>query len=252
MKLLLHISFLGTNYCGYQIQPNGITIQQRLNEATKALFGYDCDIVGCSRTDSGVHANHFCATVTQKGHNEIFTTIPIKKIPYAISNYLPDDICVFDAEEMESDFHPRYDVKYKEYVYRIWNGPFNDPFYKDRAWHYPKHIDDAALENMKKAAGYFVGTYDFSSYMSSDTKVKDTVRTVYSADVTRDGNMIEFKVSANGFLYNMVRIFTGTLIAVAEEKISADDIPKITENRDRKAAGITVPAHGLFLNKVVY
>ena len=252
MKLLLHISFLGTNYCGYQIQPNGVTIQQKLNEATRSLFGYDCDIVGCSRTDSGVHAHHFCATVTKKGENELFTTIPVKKIPYAIANYLPEDICVFDAEEKDDAFHPRYDVKYKEYVYRIWNGPFCDPFSKDTSWHYPKYIDNISLENMKKAASYFIGTHDFSAYMSADTKVKDTVRTVYEADVTRKGDIIEFRVSANGFLYNMVRIFTGTLVAVAEGKILTDDIPKITEGKDRKAAGMTVPAQGLALNKVVY
>ena len=119
MKVLLHISFLGTAYCGYQIQPNGITIQQKLNEATRMLFGYDCDIVGCSRTDSGVHANHFCATVSKKGTNELNTTIPINRIPLAIANLLPDDIVVFHAEAVSGDFHPRYDVVSKEYDRKI-------------------------------------------------------------------------------------------------------------------------------------
>lgn len=252
MKVLLHLSFLGTNYCGYQIQPNGITVQQRLNEATYALFGYDCDIVGCSRTDSGVHANHFCATVAKKGTNEIFTTIPIDRIPLAISNYLPDDIAVFKAEAVSSDFHSRYDVKYKEYVYRIWNRPERNPFLRDRTWHYPKPIDDTALANMNAAAKHFVGTHDFSTYMSSDTKVLDTVRTIYDAEIIRKGDIVEFRVSADGFLYNMVRILTGTLISVAENKISPDEIDRITESKDRKMAGVTVPPHGLFLNKVVY
>ena len=252
MKILLHISFLGTKYCGYQIQPNGVTIQQRLNEATRALFGYDCDIVGCSRTDSGVHANHFCATVTKKGTDHLETTIPAEKIPFAIACYLPDDISVFKAEAVEESFHPRYDVKYKEYVYRIWNRPEKNPFLHDRTLHYPKHIDDIALQNMNSAAAAFVGTHDFSAYMSADTKVKDTVRTVYSATIVRDGDIVEFRVSANGFLYNMVRIFTGTLLAVAEGKISPDDIKEITDQKDRKKAGITVPPCGLFLNKVEY
>lgn len=252
MKVLLHISFLGTKYCGYQIQPNGVTVQQKLNEATRQLFGYDCDIVGCSRTDSGVHANHFCATVTKKGTNSIDTTIPAEKIPLAIACYLPEDISVFKAEIVDENFHPRYDVKYKEYVYRIWNRPERNPFLYDRTLYYPKHIDGDTLQKMNRAASAFVGTHDFSAYMSADTKVTDTVRTVYSAEVVRDGDIVEFKVSANGFLYNMVRIFTGTLLAVAEGKISPEDIYKITEQKERKKAGITAPPCGLFLNKVVY
>ena len=252
MKILLYISFLGTNYCGYQIQPNGITVQQKLNEATAALFGYDCDIVGCSRTDSGVHANCFCATVAKKGTNELITTIPAEKIPLAIANYLPDDIAVFKAETVSDDFHPRYDVKYKEYVYRIWNRPERNPFLCDRSWHYPKKIDDDALTKMNYAASRFVGTKDFASYMAADTKIKDTVRTIYEAEVYRMGDVIEFRVSADGFLYNMVRILAGTLIGVAEGKISPDDIDEITFAKDRKRAGITVPPNGLFLNKVVY
>ena len=252
MKVLLYISFLGTNYCGYQIQPNGITIQQRLNEATKALFGYDCDIVGCSRTDSGVHANCFCATVSKKGANELVTSIPVERIPLAIANHLPNDIAVFKAVSVENDFHPRYDVKHKEYVYRILNRPERDPFLCDRTWHYPKRIDDIALDKMRSAASRFVGTHDFAAYMAADTKIQDTVRTIYNAEVYRDGDVIEFKVSADGFLYNMVRILTGTLIGVAEGKISPEDIDAITLSKDRRRAGITVPPCGLFLNKVTY
>lgn len=251
-KILLHLSFLGTDYCGYQIQPNGITIQQKLNEATKALFGFDCDIVGCSRTDSGVHANHFCATVSKKGQTDLVTTIPTERIPLAIAQFLPYDIAVFRAEVVDESFHPRYDVKYKEYVYRIWNRPERDPFVSDRSWHYPKPISEEALKNIALAAKCFCGTHDFSSYMAADSKIKDTVRTIYEAEITKNGSMIEFRVCANGFLYNMVRILTGTLIAVAEGKITPSDIEKITASHDRRNAGITVPPHGLFLNKVVY
>lgn len=252
MKILLHLSFLGTNYCGYQIQPNGVTIQQKLNEATRALFGVDCDIVGCSRTDSGVHAKHFCVTVAEKGKNTLQTTIPMERIPLAIAQFLPSDIAVFRAEAVEESFHPRYDVHHKEYVYRIWNCPERNPFECDRSWHYPKPISEDALERMKQAALAFVGTNDFASYMAADSKIRDSVRTIYEAEVTRQGDMIEFRVSANGFLYHMVRILTGTLIAVAEGKLRPDEIKDVTEARDRSRAGITVPPEGLFLNRVVY
>ena len=252
MKILLHVSFLGTKYCGYQIQPNGITIQQRLNEATKALFGYDCDVVGCSRTDSGVHANEFCVAVSQKGTNQIKTTIPIDRISQAIAPYLPDDISVMRAELVEDSFHPRYDVKYKEYVYRIWNAPQKNPFLQDRTWHYPKQISEEALQKMNEAAAHWIGTHDFSSYMAADSKITDAVRTIYEAEIVRQGDVIEFRVSANGFLYHMVRILMGTLISVAEGRISPTEIDEITQTKDRACAGITAPACGLFLNRVVY
>ncbi len=252
MKILMHLRYVGTHYCGYQIQPNGITVQQRLNEATEALFGFECDIVGCSRTDSGVHANHFCATVSKKGENCIETSIPIEKFPLAIAKHLPDDISVFEAEWVPDSFHSRYDVKSKEYVYRIWNHGCKNPFLSDRAWHYPKPLSDEAIDKMNQAAQFLCGTYDFTSYMALDTKITDAVRTVYEASVTRMGELIEFRVRANGFLYNMVRIFMGTLIAVAEDKILPKEILDITEARDRSKAGITVPAKGLYLNRVIY
>lgn len=252
MKILLHLSFLGTNYCGYQIQPNGITIQQRLNEATRALFGYDCDIVGCSRTDSGVHANQFCVAVSKKGTNQLHTTIPMEKISQAIAPHLPEDISVIRAELVDDSFHPRYDVKYKEYVYRIWNAPYRNPFLQDRTWHYPKPISEEALARMNQAASHWKGTHDFSSYMAADSKITDAVRTIYDAEVVRQDDVIEFRVSANGFLYHMVRILTGTLIYVAEGRISPEDIEDLTASKDRNQAGLTAPACGLFLNRVVY
>ncbi len=252
MKILLDICFLGTAYCGYQVQPNKNTVQGMLNAAASKLFGFECDIVGCSRTDSGVHANSFCATVCKKGENSIVTSVPIENIPIALSLYLPDDISVIDARWVDDEFHARYDVKYKEYVYKIWNSRTRSPFLFGRAWHYPRQIDDAALENMKRAAQHFVGTHDFCAYMAANSSVKSTVRTVMSADVRRDGDLIEFFVSADGFLYNMVRIFTGTLIAVAEGKIAPEDIPKITSSKERKYAGMTAPPEGLYLNKVIY
>lgn len=252
MKILLRISYLGTNYCGYQIQKDQITVQEVLCEAAEAVFGVKCDITGCSRTDSGVHALDFCATVTEHGKSGVETTIPIDRIPLVFATVLPADIAVRSAEWVSEAFHPRYDVKYKEYVYKIYNAQTPDPFFADRSWHYPRTISDKALSDMNSAAKNFIGTYDFSSYMASGSDIKDTTRTVFEAEVTREGNVITFRVSADGFLYNMVRIFVGTLVSVAEGKITPADIPRITEARDRSAAGNTAPARGLYLNKVVY
>ena len=252
MKILLKIAYLGTRYCGYQVQPNGVSIQQKLNEATRAVFGFDCDIVGCSRTDSGVHANMFCATVAQKGMNLLNTAIPAQRIPQALSAYLHEDICVYDAEWVQDSFHARYDVKEKEYIYRFYNRPVRSPFEEGRAAHVPKPIDDAALGRMQAAAALLCGTHDFAAYMAQGSSVQSTVRTVTRSEVVRMGDVIVYRVAANGFLYNMVRIFAGTLLSVGQGKLFPEDIPHITASRDRTQAGSTMPACGLYLNRVEY
>ena len=252
MKLLLEISFLGTAYCGYQVQPKLATVQGELNNATKDLFGFDCDIVGCSRTDSGVHANQFFATVTQKGTNTINTDIPIDKIAMALSVRLPMDIAVNRATFVDDAFHPRYDVKRKEYMYCVWNAGIRNPFLSNRAWHYARQISDEDIEKMRTAAELLVGTHDFSSFMASNSGVIDTVRTIYHVRIERNGDTIRFFVCGNGFLYNMVRIIVGTLICVAEGKIHPSEISTIIESHDRTLAGMTAPAHGLYLNRVEY
>lgn len=252
MKLFIKLSYRGSAYCGYQIQSNAPTVQNELNKAARSLFGYDCDIIGCSRTDSGVHANEFCATVSAKGTDSIDTKIPIGSIPLAFCAHLPNDISVHYADFVDSNFHPRYDVKYKEYLYRIWNRPERNPFIPDMCFHYPHPIGEHKLSNMNLAASEFCGTHDFISYMSKGGNTQDTVRNVMYSTVQRDGDFVEFRIAANGFLYNMVRIMAGTLIYVAEGKISPADISKITDGLNRKNAGFTAPASGLFLNKVVY
>ncbi len=252
MKILLDISFLGTLYRGYQVQPNAKTVQGELTRAAKELFGFECDIVGCSRTDSGVHANHFFAAINKKGSEEIVTSVPLEKIPSALNFYLPTDIAVNSASWVDDSFHPRYDVKHKEYVYKIWNGRNRNPFLQGRCWHYPRKIDDTAMQAMNIAAQSFVGTYDFSAYMSANSSVKSTVRTIYSACVEHDGDVVIFRICGNGFLYNMVRIMMGTLIAVSEDKIAPNEIEAITLSKDRSRAGITAPAEGLYLNNVTY
>lgn len=252
MKILLRISYNGAAYCGYQVQPNGTSVQSLLNRAAEELFGFPCDIVGCSRTDSGVHAREFCATVSKRGEASLETSIPVERISLAMSAHLPNDICVFDAELVPDSFHARYDVKRKEYLYRFFDRSVRDPFEEGRACHVPRPISDASLHQMQKAALYFCGEKDFSAFMAQGSKVQSTVRHVYSAQVVREGNVIVFRVSANGFLYNMVRIMAGTLLDVANGKLAAGDIPRIIESRDRSLAGATLPACGLYLNRVIY
>ncbi len=252
MKLLLKIAYLGGAYCGYQVQPNGVTIQQKLNEATRALFGFDCDIVGCSRTDSGVHAKEFCATVTEKGTDVLESAIPVRQIPRALSAHLPEDICVYEAKEVSSEFHARYDVKEKEYVYIFYDRAVRDPFLEGRAYHIPRSLESEALSAMNQAAHHLIGTHDFAAYMAQGSKVTSTERTVTHAEVTREDGRIVFRVSANGFLYNMVRIMAGTLLDVGLGKITVEDVDAITASCDRNRAGTTMPACGLYLNRVSY
>ena len=252
MKLLLNLSYLGSDFYGYQVQPERRTVQGELCRAAKEIFGYDCDITGCSRTDGGVHANMFCATIAKKGEDTLDTHIATEKIPSAMNAHLPPDIAVWSAEWRESDFHPRYDVKYKEYIYRIYNRRERNPFEEGKSLHYPRVISDEAFENMQKATQNLLGEHDFSAFMAQGSKVESTVRNIYYANVERDGDVVIFRVAADGFLYNMVRILAGTLIWVAEGKITPDEITDIISSCDRSRAGMTAPAHGLYLNKVQY
>ena len=148
MKLLIRIAYIGTNYCGYQVQANAPSIQAMLNRATEELFGFPCDIVGCSRTDSGVHAHDFCATVAKRGTNDLSTDLTPERAVQALCAHLPDDIRVFAAKWVPSEFHARYDVLEKEYLYRIYNRPVMDPFEWNRAWHFPQSIDDEGICRM--------------------------------------------------------------------------------------------------------
>lgn len=251
-KLLLYIRYDGSRFCGYQAQKNGYSVQQALNEGTEALFGYPCDITGCSRTDSGVHAHMFCATVTPKGKDSMETTIPLNKLPRALNIHLPDAVAVYQALWVPADFHARYSVSSKEYVYRILNTQDRNPFEHKRAWHYPRPISDEAFEAMQIAAKGFIGKRDFAACMASGSKVQSTVRHVMDALVDREGDLITFRVRADGFLYNMVRIMVGTLAEVAEGHIPADSIPSRLDSLERSSFGRTAPAEGLYLNRVFY
>lgn len=247
MKYFAKIKYLGTAFHGFQVQPGLRTVQGELNAALNQAFGLPCRVTGCSRTDAGVHANEFCLTVECDGG-----TIPADKLPIAVARFLPEDLCLFYAEECAEDFHPRYDVKEKEYLYRIINRPIYDPFEYGRAWFLSRPITDRGLELMREAAGHFVGKYDFSTFMSEGSDVEDTVRNVTALSVNKNGYLIEIRISADGFLYNMVRIIVGTLTEVAFGRISPDSIPEIIASCDRSRAGMTAPAEGLYLNKVIY
>lgn len=252
MKILLKIAYLGTAYCGYQVQPNGVTVQEKLNEAARAVFGFDCDIVGCSRTDSGVHARGFCAAVTKKGSASLETSVPAARIPRALNVHLPDDISVLEAREVADDFHPRYGVVSKEYEYLFYNGAERDPFLIDRAWHISKQLDADAVAAMNAAAAAFVGEHDFTALRDGDPDEKDPIRHVFAASVVRKGAFISFRVRADGFLYHMVRVMAGTLLEVGRGRIPQGEIAARMLARDRKLFGATAPAHGLYLDHVFY
>jgi len=248
MKYFAKIKYLGTDFHGFQVQPGGLrTVQGVLNSALDEAFGVPCKVTGCSRTDAGVHANEFCITVENDGG-----TIPPDKLPIAISRFLPTDLSLFYAERCDDAFHPRYDVKEKEYLYRIINSRIYDPFEYGRAWFIPRPIGECELSRMRDAARHFIGKMDFSTFMSEGSDTEDTVRTVSSLSVDRIGDLIEIRIRADGFLYNMVRIIVGTLTEVAFGRIRPDEIPSIIYSRDRTRAGMTAPPEGLYLNRVFY
>lgn len=251
MKILLTISYVGTNYMGYQLQGDKPTVALMLNRAVKKAFGVECNVTGCSRTDSGVHALGYQATIEAK-HKDKPITVPIEKIPVAINSALPKDICVISAREVGDSFHARYSVVKKEYVYKIRTNPIKDPFLAGRVLEYGRKISDEAFEKMQMGASQFVGTHRFDAFMSSGSKIEDTTRTVYKSYLTKKGNIVEFHVVADGFLYNMVRIMVGTLLAIEKGKINETTVSWIINLRDRKNAGATAPADGLYLKKVYY
>jgi len=250
MTVLLKIKYDGTEFSGYQVQPYKRTVQGTLNDASLSVFGKRCNITGCSRTDSGVHARAFYATV--KSCDGSVLSIPVSNIPRAMNSVLPSDVSVVAAYEVEDSFHPRYDVVKKEYEYLIHNSAIRDPFLNNRAYQYYRPIDDIHLELMNRAADRFCGRHDFRAFMSEGSSVTDTVREIEYAVFERTGDIIRFKICGNGFLYNMVRIIVGTLLDVSADKITPEDIDMIIESKNRSLAGQTVPACGLYLSRVEY
>ncbi len=242
-KFLLTLKYNGADFVGWQVQKNGLSVQQCLQDALETFLGERPDVTGCSRTDSGVHAAGYQACFVSDTDKEC------KRISLGLNALLPDSVSVWDCKEVPLDFHPRYDAKAKEYIYRLYDGMAPDPFLKGLAWHYKGFLD---TDKMQAAADQMVGRHDFRSFMSQGSKIEDTHREIYLCQVTRRDRLIEVRVCGDGFLYNMVRIIVGTLIFVSRGRIQVEDIPAVIEAKNRSAAGQTVPAHGLYLNKVYY
>ena len=242
-RLLITIRYDGTDYHGWQVQPNGVTVQEMVQDAVEKVFGARLDVTGCSRTDSGVHANMFCF------HMDTELDIPCEKVPLALNTALPDDIAVLSCKEVDGDFHARYCAKGKRYVYRLYDSHLRDPFINRYSVQYKGKLN---VEAMNEAAQSFVGKHDFSAFCASGSEVEDRVRTVCEMRVERIGNEVAVTVSADGFLYNMVRIMVGTLLEVSEGKLSAEDIKVALETGKRELAGRTAAAKGLCLDRVFY
>ncbi len=241
-RVLLTIAFDGTNYHGWQFQPNALTIQQVLSESLKKLLGTPCAVTGCSRTDAGVHAREFAC------HLDCSDNIPENAFLKGLNSILPDDIAIMSCREVNSDFHARYSAKGKEYVYGMYLGAKN-PFDERYFLHLDVEPDIKLMNDFTKTV---IGTHDFLGFSSSGRTVQNTVRTVKECIVKKEDNKIFFEVIADGFLYNMVRIMAGTALAVGYGKCDCFVAERIFLSKDRSLGGDTLPPHGLFLESVIY
>ena len=237
-RIMLKVAYDGTNYHGWQIQPNGETIEGVLNRCISELLQERIEVIGASRTDSGVHARENIAVFDTE------TLIPEKKVANALNARLPEDIRIQESKEVPADFHPRKCDSRKTYEYRIYNAAFSMP--TERLYSYFTYVP-LDVERMQKAARYFIGIHDFKSFCSVDTQAENTVRHVENVEVFKDGNLITIRVAGRGFLYNMVRIMAGTLMEAGRGRLEPEDIVRILEAKDRAAAGPTAPACGLTL-----
>ena len=242
-NIALSLCYEGTAYHGWQVQKNAVTVAGTLEAAAAKVLGHRVHITGCGRTDAGVHAKRYIANF----HTD--SRIPAERISYALNTHLPQDIAVWDAWEIHDGFNAIGSCCRKEYTYLLYNTRIRDPFYVNRAWFYPKHLDETV---MQRAADCFVGTHDFAAVRSVGTDVKSTVRTVYYYKIEREGDLISLRVCANGFLYNMARAMAGTCVYAAEGKFPPEDVAQILLNGDRTAAGPTVPPGGLYMTKLWY
>lgn len=243
-RVKLTVSYDGTNYCGWQVQPNGITVQEVLNRALTDLLGERIETIGASRTDAGVHA---------LGNVAVFDTnarMPADKISFALNTRLPGDIRIQDSCEVPADFHPRFQQTRKTYEYKIYNHRFPDPTKRLYSCFHYYPLD---VEKMQKGADYLVGEHDFRSFCTWKPDIKSTVRTIYSLTVQEtEPHLITIRISGNGFLYNMVRIIAGTLLRVGGGYYPPEHVKEILEACDREQAGETARPEGLTLIKIEY
>lgn len=242
-RVKLVVSYDGTNYCGWQIQENGITVQGVLNRYLSELLGEEIKTMGASRTDAGVHA---------LGNVAVFDTaarMPVDKISFALNARMPEDIKIQSSEAVADSFHPRFCPTVKTYEYRILNRIFADPTCRLNTLFYYYHLD---IDAMSKAADYLVGTHDFRGFATTGPRLTDTVRTIYSTAIEKQDDLIRFRITGNGFLYNMVRIIVGTLLEIGSGKYEPEQILEIFKQQDRSLAGPTARPHGLTLIEIKY
>ena len=242
-NIALKLMYNGTAYHGWQVQKNAVTVAETLEKALSTVVCHPVKCTGAGRTDAGVHAEVYIANFHTR------SSIPTDRIPLAVNTRLPDDIVVVKATEVPEHFNAIGSCLRKEYTYRIYNSRLGNAFYVNRAWFYPKHLDESI---MQRAADCFVGTHDFSAVRAVGTEVRSPVRTVHYFNITRTGDLIECRVCANGFLYNMVRAMVGTCVYAAEGKFAPEDVSAILESRNRTAAGPTVPPGGLYMTQLWY
>lgn len=242
-NIALKLMYVGTAYHGWQVQKNAVSVAETLEKALSTVVCHPVKCTGAGRTDAGVHAEVYIANFHTR------SSIPTDRIPLAVNTRLPDDIVVVKATEVPEHFNAIGSCLRKEYTYRIYNSRLGNAFYVNRAWFYPKHLDESI---MQRAADCFVGTHDFSAVRAVGTEVRSPVRTVHYFNITRTGDLIECRVCANGFLCNMVRAMVGTCVYAAEGKFAPEDVSAILESRNRTAAGPTVPPGGLYMTQLWY
>ena len=245
-NIALRLQYDGTAYHGWQVQKTDVTVAETLERALTKVCGEPIKVVGCGRTDAGVHAKRYCANFRTD------CTIPIDRVPLAVNARLPADIAAVAAVAAPEDFNAIGSCIKKEYTYRIYNSRIRNAFLVNRVWFYPKQLD---ADVMNRAAQHFVGTHDFASVRSVGTETKTTVRTVHYFDIARapkQPEMIVCRVCADGFLYNMVRAMVGTCVYASEGKLAPDDIPALLEGRNRTDAGPTAPPQGLYMTNLWY
>ncbi|MBC8569225.1 tRNA pseudouridine(38-40) synthase TruA [Zongyangia hominis] len=242
-NLRITLAFRGCAYHGTQVQKNALTVTEVFQDALEKVLGVREDIKNCSRLDAGVHANQFDLNIKTQ------SAIPCDGLLRGLNACLTGDMAVLAVREVPEDFHARYSCLGKEYLYKVHNAPIRDPFGAGLVCEYPFPLDEGTLH---RAAQAFVGRHDFAAFCSAGSSVEDTVRTIHSFSVCREGEMVLFTVAGDGFLYNMVRILVGTLLDVAAGKIPVEALPEIIASRDRVRAGKTAPACGLYLNRVFY
>lgn len=242
-NIKLIVEYDGTNYAGWQRQNNAVTIQQKVEEVISDVTGEVLEVIGSSRTDAGVHAEGFVCNFFTK------SKIPAEKFKKALNSFLPEDIVILQSEEVELDFHARFNSLGKRYEYTILTGEQRPAIGRNYMYYFYRKLD---IENMQKAAKYILGTHDFSAFKNAGSSVKTSVRTIKELDIVEDGKMIRFIVMGDGFLYNMVRIIVGTLLEVGIGRFKPEYVQDILESKDRSKAGKSVPANGLCLKEVFY